>query len=161
MMQDSSLFSDLRPKLMAVAYAFFRNREDAEDIVQEVLFKLFKRGLSEEDNVEALAVRATKNACVSEWRKRRLRCAEALGAKHESLPAKSRTDAATEADDRMDILARAISCLPRSERRLILLRQAGLESEEISLVTGIPLRSVRTIISSARRHLIQMMETES
>ena len=145
---------------MAVAYAFFRNREDAEDVVQEVLLKLFKRGLKEEDNLEALAVRATKNACVSEWRKRRLRSAETLGAGHESIPSQSKTDAAVEAGDRMDILGRAMSRLPRSEQRLIRLRQAGLESEEISLVTCIPLRSVRTIISSARRHLIQMMETE-
>ena len=159
-MQDSSLFSDLRPKLMAVAFAFFRNREDAEDVVQEVLLKLFKRGLKEGDNIDALAMRATKNACVSEYRKRRLRDAEIIDARHESIPGQTKADAATEATDRISMLTRAMARLPRSEQRLIRLRQAGLESEEISLVTGIPLRSVRTIISSARRHLIEMMETE-
>lgn len=159
-MQDSSIYLNLRPKLMAVAYAFFRNREDAEDIVQEVLLKLFKRGLKEGDDAEALAVRATKNACVSEWRKRRIRNVETLGAKHELLPALSKTDAAAEAGDRMAVLGRTISRLPRSEQRIIRLRQAELESEDISLITGISLRSVRTILSSARRHLIQMMEKE-
>lgn len=159
-MQDSSIYLNLRPKLMAVAYAFFRNREDAEDIVQEVLLKLFKRGLKEGDDAESLAVRATKNACVSEWRKRRIRNVETLSTKHEVLPAQSKTDASAEAGDRMAVLERTISRLPRSEQRIIRLRQAELESEDISLITGIPLRSIRTMLSSARRHLIQMMEKE-
>lgn len=160
MMQDSSIFLNLRPKLMRVAYAFFRNREDAEDVTQEVLLKLLKRGLREGDNIEALAVRATKNACVSEWRKRRIRELEALNEKHESLPGSEKPDVTAEARDRMVVLQNAIARLPRSEQRLIRLRQSELESEEISLVTGIPLRSVRTMISSARKHLIQIMDSE-
>lgn len=159
-MQDSSIYLNLRPKLMAVAYAFFRNREDAEDIVQEVLLKLLKRGLKDGDNIEALAVRAAKNACVSEWRKRRIRDVVTLDEKHESLPGAEKSDVSAEARNRIMVLQNAIARLPRSEQRIIRLRQAELESEDISLITGISLRSVRTILSSARRHLIQMMEKE-
>ena len=34
----------LRPKIKKMAYRFFQNSEDAEDVVQEVLMRLWMRG---------------------------------------------------------------------------------------------------------------------
>ena len=161
MTQDFSIFLNLRPTLVRVAYTFFRNWEDAEDVVQDVLLKLLQRGIREGDNIEALAVKAVKNACVSIWRKRRGRRLEGIGTMHIDLPAMERSDAMIEAKDTQDTLLKAISLLPRSERRLILLWQSGIDSEDIALITGIPVRSVRTMLSSARRHLLDKMEKES
>ena len=161
MTQDFSIFLNLRPTLVRVAYTFFRNWEDAEDVVQDVLLKLLQRGIREGDNIEALAVKAVKNACVSIWRKRRGRRLEGIGTMHIDLPAMERSDAMIEAKDTQDTLLKAISMLPRSERRLILLWQSGIDSEDIALITGIPVRSVRTMLSSARRHLLDKMEKES
>ena len=161
MTQDFSIFLNLRPTLVRVAYTFFRNWEDAEDVVQDVLLKLLQRGIREGDNIEALAVKAVKNACVSIWRKRRGRRLEGIGTMHIDLPAMERSDAMIEAKDTQNTLLKAISLLPRSERRLILLWQSGIDSEDIALITGIPVRSVRTMLSSARRHLLDKMEKES
>ena len=160
MTQDFSFFLNLRPTMFRVAYSFFRNREDAEDVVQDVLLRLLRRGLREGDDAEALAVKAVKNACVSIWRKRRGRRLETIGTMHLEVPGIERSDAMSEARDRNALLQKAISRLPRSERRLVLLWQSGIESEEISFITGIPLRSVRTMLSSARRHLLNKMEKE-
>ena len=160
MTQDFSIFLDLRPTLVRVAYTFFRNWEDAEDVVQDVLLKLLQRGFKEGDNIEALAVKAVKNACVSIWRKRRGRRLEGLGTMHIDISAIERSDAMLEAKDTQVSLMKAISSLPRSERRLILLWQSGIESEDIALITGIPVRSVRTMLSSARRNLLDKMGKE-
>ena len=161
MTQDFSIFLDLRPTLVRVAYTFFRNWEDAEDVVQDVLLKLLQRGFKKGDNIEALAVKAVKNACVSIWRKRRGRRLEGIGTMHIDLPSMERADAMLEAKDTQVSLMKAISSLPRSERRLILLWQSGIESEDIALITGIPVRSVRTMLSSARRNLLDKMGKES
>lgn len=160
MTQDFSFFLNLRPTMFRVAYSFFRNREDAEDVVQDVLLKLLQRGFKEGDNIEALAVKAVKNACVSIWRKRRGHRLEGLGTMHIDIPAIERSDAMLEAKDTQVSLMKAISLLPRSERRLILLWQSGIESEDIALITGIPVRSVRTMLSSARRNLLDKMGKE-
>lgn len=79
---------------------------------------------------------------------------------HIDIPAIERSDAMLEAKDTQVSLMKAISLLPRSERRLILLWQSGIESEDIALITGIPVRSVRTMLSSARRNLLDKMGKE-
>ena len=55
--------------MLRVAMDFFQNEEDAEDVVQEVYVRMLKRGWRQGDNVEALGIRATKNLCVSVWRR--------------------------------------------------------------------------------------------
>ena len=57
---------------------FFHNEEDAMDVVQEVYVRMLKRGWQQGDNIEALSIKATKNLCVSVWRRQRLRESESL-----------------------------------------------------------------------------------
>ena len=68
----------LRPDMVRVAIAFFHNDEDAEDVVQEVYAWPLQRGWHQGDKLVALAIRATKNLCVSVWRRKRLRETEPL-----------------------------------------------------------------------------------
>lgn len=143
----------MRPKLVRVAFDFFHNREDAEDVVQEVYVRLLERGYVEGDNLEPLAIRATKNLCVSVWRRMKLREARGLNEVAETMDI-------TEADSHIlqkehsERLEKAINQLPPSEQRLIRLRHdEGLKSEEISKQTGIPIRSVSTMLSSAKKRL--------
>ena len=65
--------SDVRPKVVALARKFCRAsalEADPEDIAQDVLLRLWSslKGGSPIQNIEAWAVTATKNACISEWR---------------------------------------------------------------------------------------------
>ena len=127
--------------MMRVAAAFFQNREDAEDAVQDAMLKLLRRGSGPADDLEALAVR--KGSSLSD-----------------AVIGTDRADAAAESTDAAARLEEAIRRLPRSEQRLIRLRQDGFESDEIAAVTGIPLRSVRTMISSARKRLFAFLNQE-
>lgn len=154
----------LRPQMMRVAKDFFHDEEEAEDVVQEVLMRLWRRESTRGDTrkkeeVTALAIRATKNLCVSTWRKQKLRQGSPIDDLSPIISSDDRADKALQMKEQAQALDEAIRQLPRSERRLILLKQnLDLSPDEIAALTGIPLRSVRTMISSARRNLLKLLK---
>lgn len=155
----------LRPQIMRVAWDFFRQTEEAEDVVQEVMMKLWMRTrqrigqewMSEEDWM-ALAIKATKNQCVSNWRKQKRRQAETIDDNLCHI-GNEMADTALLTEEERVIIDRAICRLPRSEQRMLRMKQnTDLSSDEIAVVTGVPVRSVRTILSSARRNLLKLLK---
>ena len=145
--------------MMRVAMDSFHNEEDAMDIVQEVYVRMLKRGWQQGDNVEALGIRATKNLCVSVWRRQRLREAQPL----ESIPESTGDDSADGpmlSEERQTEIENAIQKLPPSEQKLIRMRhQEDMTLEEIAQETGMTRRSASTIISSAKKHLLKLIKT--
>lgn len=144
--------------MMRVAMDFFHNEEDAMDVVQEVYVRMLKRGWQQGDNVEVLGIRATKNLCVSVWRRQRLREAQPL----ESIPESTGDDSADGpmlSEERQTEIENAIQKLPPSEQKLIRMRhQEDMTLEEIAQETGMTRRSASTIISSAKKHLLKLIK---
>ena len=144
--------------MMRVAMDFFHNEEDTMDVVQEVYVRMLKRGWQQGDNVEALGIRATKNLCVSVWRRQRLREAQPL----ESIPESTGDDSADGpmlSEERQAEIENAIQKLPPSEQKLIRMRhQDDMTLEEIAKETGMTRRSASTIISSAKKHLLKLIK---
>ena len=146
----------MRPKMLRVATDFFHNEEDAEDIVQEVLERMLRRGWREDDDLEALLIRATKNLCVSVWRRQRLRETETLEGIEE--PSERHTaDSPLLQGEYRAALENAIQQLPPSEQRLIRMKGDDLSIDEISEQTGIPKRSVSAMLSTARKRLMNIL----
>lgn len=144
--------------MVRVALDFFHNEEDAEDAVQNVLFKMWKREWKPDDDVAALAIRAIKNECVSMARKQRLRLHLSIENEARSLTSTHEADQDILTCERRQIIEKAINNLSRSEQRIIRLTQdKGLNAEEISIVTGIKLASVRSMLSMARKKLIEQI----
>ena len=150
---------EMRPQMMRVAMDFFHNEEDTMDVVQEVYVRMLKRGWLQGDNVEALSIRATKNLCVSVWRRQQLREAQPL----ESVPESTGHDSADGpilSEERQAEIENAIQKLPPSEQRLIRMKhQEDMTLEEVAQETGMTRRSASTIISSAKKHLIKLIKT--
>jgi RNA polymerase sigma-70 factor (ECF subfamily) len=145
--------------MMKIALDFFQNQEDAEDAMQEVLLRMWLRDGLPNDNYEALAVRATKNVCVSMWRKQKLRRMETIDTDNDTSMDSGSSDSQVLTQEQAQRIEQAISRLPRSEQRLIRLKQeADLEADEIAVITGIPVRSVRSMISSARHKLLKLLK---
>lgn len=149
----------IRPGMMKLAASFFQNREDAEDAVQEVLVKMWLRPWLPGDNAEALASKAIKNQCISIRRKRLVRQMVELDNEAGGTAGTDDRDRLVRIKEQNEIIEQAINKLLRSEQRLIRMTQRGLEAEEIALVTGIPVRSVRTILSTARKKLIKQIQS--
>jgi len=142
---------------------FFHQTEEAEDVVQEVLMRLWIREKTKkapcDEELTALAIKATKNQCVSTWRKQKLRQAIPIDDSLTHIRSDERADKTLMTTEQAEAIDTAIRQLPRSEQRLILLKQtADLSSDEIATLTGIPIRSVRTILSSARRNLLKLLK---
>lgn len=145
--------------MMRVAMDFFHNEEDAMDVVQEVYVRMLKRGWQQGDNVEVLGIRATKNLCVSVWRRQRLREAQPLESIPESIGDDS-ADGPMLSEERQAEIENAIQKLPPSEQKLIRMRhQEDMTLEEIAQETGMTRRSASTIISSAKKHLLKLIKT--
>ena len=145
--------------MMRVAVNFFHNDEDAEDAVQEVLLKMWKRDWHPDDDIKAMAIVATKNQCVSLARKKRLR--QHLSLENATLGQLSSdyADVGIITQEQSQRIEQAISSLTRSEQRIIRLKQEkDIDANEIALITGIQVKSVRSMLSMARKKLIDKLK---
>lgn len=148
--------SRLRPRLLALALQFNADSEAAEDAVQEALMRLWTawERLDKEEDAERLAVRLTKHACIDAYRQ---------NLQQQSVALKD-NDAVTSEDaihetELQQALERAVAALSPSERRLwTLFAEAQMSSAQIAATTGIAVRSVSAMLSSARRHIIESLK---
>lgn len=151
----------IRPRMLMVADDFFHCVEDAEDVIQEVYVRMLKRGWHEGDNVEALAIKATKNLCVSVWRRQRLRSTEQI----EKIPEPAVNDTADGAllhKERQIEIESAIEKLTPSEQRLIRMRQLEeMSLEQISRETGMTRGSASAIVSAAKKRLFKILKSNN
>lgn len=140
-----------RPKMMATAMRFFPGKEDAEDVVQEVCLRMLERGWREGDNTEALLIKATKNLCVSVWRR--------------SLPPSPSLEGTGEAADapllhkeQQERLDRAIARLTPSEQRFIRMKGEELSIEEMARQVGVSKRTASTMLWQAKKRLLTFLK---
>ena len=154
----TSIVSRLRPRLLSLALQFNADFDAAEDAVQEALMRLWTawEELSEAVDAERLSVRLTKHACIDAYRKRQQQQTVAL----KENSATTTSDAVQEAEIQ-HALERAVSVLPPAERRLwTLFAEAQMDSAQIAAATGIAVRSVSTMLSAARRHIMESLKKE-
>lgn len=148
----------VRPQMMQIAMRFCRDKDDAEDIVQEVMLRLWIRREELGHNVTALACKATQNLCVSWWRKKQVK-------RFVPLMDDLLVNESTQADEQLIVkeqieqLKQCIEQLTRSQQRLIkLMLFDGLNVQEIAAITGLTPRSVSSILSTAKRKMMEAMK---
>ena len=147
----------LRPLMVKVGRDFFGNESDADDVAQEGLIRLWNycERLDARRNMEALAVRVAKNVCVEIYRKRNNNTV----ALNERLKDDTTADAHLNAEETQQKIDEAIERLSPREQELFRKRHIeGHTAEEIANETGIPKPSVKSIISMAKRKLINDLQ---
>ena len=129
-------------------------REEAEDIAQDVMLRLWQMHdeLERYDSIEALATMMARHLLINHQRRRR---PETLNeamivslniSPHEQLEMKE--------DDQW--LTKRLEQLPTTQRTLLYMRQVERRShEEIALLLGIETTSVSTLLARARRTLLE------
>ena len=142
----------MRPALLRMATHYTEDTDEAEDVVQETLLKLWflRDRLSQYRNVEALALVITKHLCINRKRGKHLvtvSLEEGLTIIGEQSPERRLMD-----EERMQELLDMIATLPDLQQSILKMKHIeGMEVEEIARLTGSTPIAVRTNLSRARK----------
>ena len=144
---------ELTDTAFAVAYLILGNRADCEDAMSEAILRAYEhRGrLKKRDSFRAWFLRILRNEAYNTMRKRRRLTPV------EDLPEGEALD--TDTEGRMDLQA-ALSRLSEDQRTALLLQQEGYELGEISEALDVPVGTVKSRISRAKKTLRTLLEDE-
>lgn len=156
-MKKEKFISDilpLRPRLAGYARSIVKDRDEAEDIVQEVMLKLWtiRENLSGYDSIEALSITITRNLSIN-----RVKKMERSGQLHDGITVESHSPtplSITEQHDDVGHVMSIIASLPPQQQSMLVMKHFdGLEIAEIAKITGSSAEAVRTNLSRARRRV--------
>jgi RNA polymerase sigma-70 factor (ECF subfamily) len=149
-------------KVFALAYAFFRDKDDALDLVQETFLRLFQKIDSYEEgrSFEAWLLQVARNLCIDRYRKERSRRVLEAPLPVDDLPvAAAGAEEAVHASDLRDILSRCVEKLSERQRQIFILRHySQLKNEEIARSLGLSLGTVKSLHFKALQRLRVLME---
>ena len=143
-----------------IAYSVVRNRDDAEDVVQEVFLRLAKHGTNGIDDPKAWISRVAWRVSVDRYRK-------LVRAPHEEFDEKFHATGALAADGEQAVISqqmlalldRLIATLPSKEREALLLTSVEeLTSAEAAKVLGASETSIRGRVFRARQRLREKLQ---
>lgn len=149
-----SILPQLRPRLVALATRYLNDSDEAEDIVQDAMLKLWMLRKQLIGNVEGFAVVLVRNLALN--RLRRLRRTHTL-TEMELIELESMTDSDADratTDEQVAQLLSLIDTLPDRQRTILRLHDLeGMDYTDLSQLTGMPTAALRQTISRTRRHL--------
>ena len=151
----------IRPKLLSVARNFTRaSGLETDDVVQEALMNLWE--LMEQDypirDAEALAIRITKNICVSHYRKVHL---DTQSLVHDNYIGGTEATVLTDKEDLRKIRKSIYGTLTMSQKEYLHLRNdEGKTLDEIAEITGKPKTSIKSTISAARKQMLNLIKKQ-
>jgi RNA polymerase sigma-70 factor (ECF subfamily) len=149
-------------KVFVLTYSFFRNKEDALDLVQETFLKLYQKidSFRQGHNFEAWLLQISKNLCIDYYRKNMSRRRELESEKtvEELNVPDGRAQGGERAQDLKDILSRCVDKLAERQRTIFIMRHYNqLKNEEIAQALGISPGTVKSLHFKAVRNLRALM----
>jgi len=152
-------------KLFRLAFFLLKNREEAEDTVQEVFLKLWDMGnsLSKYNNIEAVMMTMTRNKCLDKLKSKREKFGS-LNVYTNNHPSINPDEQSIQKDMALRV-KEFMNKLPEQQKTIIHLRDVeGYEYKEIKEITGFELNYIRVNLSRARKaikeSLIKLEENE-
>ncbi len=148
--------SVLRKTMLLVASRFLTKEEDAEDVVQEVLLKLWtmKDRLSDIENIEGYATQMTKNLSLD-----RLRLQKHTEDITDSISFNYSTGIEKQLEHReaIDVIEVIIERLPTLQQMIIKMHDIEeYDTLEIAKITGSSADAIRMNLSRARKKVREM-----
>ena len=157
-MENTCLDQPHQKRIYGLAYQYMGNREDAEDVAQEVLLRLWNHSSHiASEALETWISQATRNACLDALRRRKsYRSAVGTRAGEPAVP----VPAATEGTLLQHLgIEEALSRLAEPYRTVIRLRYfKGLSHKAIGRQLGMPPSTVRVYLSRGQRRLLVLLE---
>ncbi len=140
-------------KLLRFATHFLKDADEAHDVVQDVFLKLWQKRdtLNKIENIEAFAMRMTRNRCLDVIRAKRIVPIDAetdRKLKEESVDVHEQVELSETAIQ----IKKLINDLPDLQRTIMQLRDIEqLEYEEIAEQTDLKVNAIRVNLSRARK----------
>ena len=142
----------IKDKLYRYALRIVGNQMAAEDVVQEVLIKVWqkKEHLTKVDNKEAWCMTVTRNLALDKLRKKKVILDDVDD--HRNISDSQMTPyRALQSDDTMQIIKEAINELPEAQQQVIHLRDVeGYNYQEIADITWFSSDKVKVYLHRAR-----------
>ena len=144
-----------KDKLYRFALRMLRDEDEAKDVVQEVMIKVWNRRdkMDTWNNVEAWCMQITKNHILDKVKSKRYKLTDHmeegfdLGDNLSATPEKI-----TESNDTMKRINRLINSLPEKQKQIIQLRDVeGFSYKEIGDIMGIDMSQVKVNLFRARQ----------
>ena len=141
--------------LFKVAYMYCRDRDDRQDLVQEMLIQCWRSYERFDERVQfsTWMYRIAVNVAITHYRSERRRIRDTVPLEDYGLDIAAADTLFDDAGDNMRALRQMINGLDELNRALILLFLEGFSSEEIAEVVGISASNVSTRINRLKTKL--------
>lgn len=156
--EKQSIFDDLlersRGRLAAVAGAY--SREDADDLLQEILLQIW-RSLSSfkgASNIDTWSYRVALNTALT-WRRKQTRRKKWIPSEVSNLNELPESPTAQAGQDSAELLDRFLQTLSKKDRALVLLYLDDMSGKEMAEVTGQSEGAIRVRVHRIKQKLSQ------
>ena len=145
----------LKDVLFRLALRITQNREDAEDIVQETLIRLWNElKVSEIENIKSYAMTVCRNLSLDHNALKERQTLSYDETLHDQLDTSSQPDCLVESKEKYNLVTNLISQLPEKQRTALHMRDVeGRSYKEIAQVMEISESDVKVNIFRARQRL--------
>ena len=150
----------LRGKLVDIARFYLSDEDEAEDIVQEAMLKLWlvRDRLDREKNISPMGMTVTRNLWIDRLRRLKTHPHESLTG-HDAPDGRRSAQAMMEDRENAEWMREAVRNLSDKYRAVLRMRQVEhLEMGEIAHIIGATEGVVRTILSRARKQMMEQLK---
>lgn len=148
------IFDAYYPKLSLVALNLLKNKEDGEEMVMDVFYKVWKKryALEHVENFETYLIQSLRNHIVDRKRKKVLLMQELEAIPLETLGSTEQTEG--EFKELLEIYEQALSKLTGKQREIYLMsRELGMSQKQIAASLAISQHTVNNHISTSSKIL--------
>lgn len=145
----------LRDKLFRIAFCITRSREEAEDVVQDVMLKVWDRpeNWKEVDSTEAYCCRMARNISLGRLALKGNHTEE-LNGQQVSVGRADLPNERVEKEESLGMLRKLIARLPEAQRMVVQLRDVeGMSYQEIARVLEVSEEWVKVNLFRARKEI--------
>jgi RNA polymerase sigma-70 factor (ECF subfamily) len=148
-------------RLYTLAFRYLNNREEAEDVVQEVMMKLWeqKNEPAYYENPAAWCTAVTRNACIDMLRRRKRLWQEELSSVTVFHDAGAGDPGLSDNREAAELINSIVNRMKEPYRSAVILRDIeGYSYEEAADVMQTSVNALRTILSRARKTIRDELE---
>lgn len=157
----AKLLPRYRDKVFRLTFSMLHNRAMAEDTTQDIFLRVWRAlpGYAAQASLSTWIYAISKNACLSELRKRRP--VVSLDGDENEYDTEIAALGTTDADDSATVsVSQLLDQLPERYRQAVILFYMEDKSyEQTAASLGLPLGTVKALLHRARKRLIELMRT--